>query len=180
MHERRFDGEIARLRAPERLARLEVPRVVDSCLKASDIHSVLDVGTGSGIFAEAFDRRGLVVAGVDVNPEMIATAKEQVSNGDFREALAEALPFDDQSYDLVFFGLVFHETDDPLKALLEAHRVSKRRAAILEWPYQAQEFGPPLEHRLSPETIRGLVEQAGFRLAETIPLTNLVLYLLDR
>jgi hypothetical protein len=35
MNEKLFAGDIARLRAPERLARLEVARVVDLCLADS-------------------------------------------------------------------------------------------------------------------------------------------------
>lgn len=180
MNDRCFNGEISRLRAPERMARLEVKRVVALCLQAGDIQSVLDVGTGSGIFAEAFQQQGLAVAGVDVNPEMVAAAKAYIPQGDFRTAPAEALPFPAQSYDLLFLGLVFHETDDALKAMQEAYRVCRRRTAILEWPYQVQEFGPPLEHRLLPATIRHLAEQAGFRPSEPIQLANLTLYLFER
>ena len=65
MHEKRFDGGIERLRAPERVARLEVERVVDLCLEGVEIKNVLDVGTGSGLFAGAFFERGLEVAGID-------------------------------------------------------------------------------------------------------------------
>ena len=54
MHERRFTGDVERLRAPERIARLEVDRVVNLCLEGTRVDNVLDVGTGSGIFAEAF------------------------------------------------------------------------------------------------------------------------------
>ncbi len=35
MHEKRFEGDIARLRNPERIARLEVERVVTLCLKGA-------------------------------------------------------------------------------------------------------------------------------------------------
>ena len=54
MHERRFKGEVERLRAPERIQRIEVDRVVNLCLEGVRADSVLDVGTGSAIFAEAF------------------------------------------------------------------------------------------------------------------------------
>jgi len=132
MHEKRFDGTVERLRSPERVARLEVERVVSRCLEAADLKSVLDVGVGSDLFAEAFAQRGLEVAGVDVNPEMIAVARQFVPEGDFREATAEALPYPDASFDLVFFGLLLHESDEPLKALQEARRVSRQRVCILE------------------------------------------------
>jgi ubiquinone/menaquinone biosynthesis C-methylase UbiE len=132
MHEKRFDGAVEWLRAPERVARLEVERVVSLCLESADLKSVLDVGVGSGLFAEAFVQRGLEVAGVDVNPEMIAAARQFVPQGDFREATAEALPYPEGSFDLVFFGLLLHESDEPLDVLQEARRVSRQRVCILE------------------------------------------------
>jgi methylase of polypeptide subunit release factors len=53
MHERRFRGDPARLRSPERLEQLEVERVVELSLEGITAGSVLDVGTGTGVFAEA-------------------------------------------------------------------------------------------------------------------------------
>jgi ubiquinone/menaquinone biosynthesis C-methylase UbiE len=176
MHEKRFDGGIEKLRAPERVERLEVERVVDLCLEATNLKSVLDVGVGSGLFSEAFAKRGLEIAGVDVNPEMIAAARQCVPAGDFREATAEALPYPDGSFDLLFFGLLLHESDEPLKVLQEARRVSRKRVCILEWPFLDQEFGPPLAHRLNPTEIADLARQAGFPHPKNIPLTHLALY----
>ncbi len=86
MHEKRFEGDISRLRNPERIARLEVDRVVELCLEETKIMSVLDVGTGTGVFAEAFARRGLAVSGIDVNPEMLPAARIYVPTGNFRES----------------------------------------------------------------------------------------------
>ena len=54
MHERRFQGDINRLRNPERLERLELNRVVNIATEGASFHRILDVGTGSGVFAEAF------------------------------------------------------------------------------------------------------------------------------
>jgi ubiquinone/menaquinone biosynthesis C-methylase UbiE len=176
MHEKLYDGGIDRLRAPERVARLEVEHVVGLCLEAANLKSVLDVGVGSGLFAEAFAQHGLEVAGVDINPEMIVAAKRFVPKGDFRESTAEALSFPDASFDLVFFGLVLHESDNHLKVMQEARRVSRQRICILEWPYLEGEFGPPLAHRLNPTQIANLTQKAGFAHLESIPLTHLVLY----
>jgi SAM-dependent methyltransferase len=176
MHEKLYDGGVERLRAPERVARLEVERVVTLSLEGTVIKGVLDVGVGSGLFAEEFSKRGLEVAGVDVNPEMIVAAKQFVPKGDFRASTAEALPFPDESFDLVFFGLLLHESDEPLKVLQEARRVALQRICILEWPYQEGEFGPPLAHRLKPIKIAEMARQAGFANLESIPLTHLVLY----
>jgi ubiquinone/menaquinone biosynthesis C-methylase UbiE len=180
MHEKRFDGGIERLRAPERVARLEVERVVDLCLAGAEIKSVLDVGTGSGLFAEAFCERGQEVAGIDANPDMLPAARYYVPKGDFRQADAEALPFAETSFDLVFLGLLLHESDDPLKVLQETRRVTRQRVCILEWPYLEGEFGPPLAQRINPADLTTLAKKAGFSKMATQPLSNLIFYCLTR
>jgi ubiquinone/menaquinone biosynthesis C-methylase UbiE len=181
MHEKRFDREIERLRDPERIARLEVERAVDLALaNMVDPQNVLDVGTGSGLFAEKFAARGLQVTGLDVNPEMLPAARQFVPSGIFQEGVAERLPFPDSSFDLVFMGLLLHETDDTLAALREAHRVTRQRLAVLEWPDEEQSFGPPRDHRLAFEKFNTLASQVGFGQKTSIRLENLVLYVLDR
>jgi len=176
MHEKRFEGGIARLRAPERVQRMEVERVTDLCLENGEFASVLDIGTGSALFAETFAQRGLKVSGVDVNPEMLVAARQFVPGGDFRAGMAEALPYPAKSFDLVFLGLVLHETDDSLKALREARRVACKRVCILEWAYREQPFGPPLADRLDPKRLDTLSKQAGFSAREMLLLDWLVFY----
>ena len=176
MHEKRFEGDITRLRNPERIARLEVERVVTLCLEGTQITCMLDVGTGTGLFAEVFAKRGLAVSGVDVNPEMLLAARVYVPAGDFRESTAETLPFADATFDLIFMGLLLHESDEQLQVLSEARRVAHTRVGILEWAYREEDFGAPLEYRLSPEILEDLAKEAGFSQIEAIPLTKLVLY----
>jgi SAM-dependent methyltransferase len=179
MHEKRFEGNIERLRSPERLERLEIERVVDLCLEKGQFINLLDVGTGSGLFAEAFAKRGLQVSGVDINPEMLVAARHFVPDGDFREGTAEALSFSDDSFDLVFLGVVLHESDETLIALQETLRVARKRVCILEWPYRDQSFGPPLAHRLNPKDLAGLFTKAGFRKWKMTDLSDTVLYCLE-
>ena len=181
MHERRFNRAIEQLRAPDRVARLEVERVVQLVLEnLADASTVLDIGTGSGLFAEAFASRGLEVFGVDSNPAMLPEAQKFVPSGTFRESAAERLPFEAGKFDLAFMGLVLHETDDALKALKETRRVAKKRVAILEWPDEEQPFGPPREHRLAYKKIAALARKAGFKDVGQVRLESLVLYRLDR
>jgi ubiquinone/menaquinone biosynthesis C-methylase UbiE len=176
MHERRFHGNIERLRSPERLERLEVDRVVELCLGIFPARSMLDVGAGTGIFAEAFAKLGLKVSGIDANPEMLESARVFVPEGRFQTAPAEAIPFRDASFDLVFLGHVLHEADDPLAALREARRVARQGVAVLEWPYIEEAHGPQLAHRLKPETVHALAEQSGFEHIDLHILTHMSLY----
>jgi ubiquinone/menaquinone biosynthesis C-methylase UbiE len=179
MHEKRFEGDIARLRSPERVERLEVGRVVDLCLDKGQVENVLDVGTGTGLFAEAFVGRSLKVSGVDVNPEMLAMARQFVPGGDFHTGNVEKLPFPDDTFDLVFLGLVLHESGDLLKTLKEVLRVTRQKVCILEWPYRDQSFGPPLIHRLNPSDLAGLFREAGFQRWKMTDLAYTVLYFLE-
>ena len=175
-HERRFHGAADRLRAPERVARLDVSHVVALSLAGLTAANMLDVGTGTGIFAEAFAAAGLAVTGIDVNPELLAVARGFAPTAQFREAAAEQIPFPDSSFDLVFLGHVLHETDDPLAALREARRVTRQRVAVLEWPYREEPHGPPLGHRLSPAAVADLAARAGLAHIEAIPLEYMDFY----
>jgi ubiquinone/menaquinone biosynthesis C-methylase UbiE len=175
-HERRFHGGAERLRAPERLALMEIARVVQLSVEGVAVSSVLDVGTGTGIFAEAFANRSLRVTGIDPNSELLDVARTLVSGGTFVEAMAEKLSFDDASFDLVFLGHVLHETENPDAALREARRVAKKRVAILEWPYRKEEMGPPLEHRLQSALIMDLARNSGFTVVTRIELAHMDFY----
>jgi ubiquinone/menaquinone biosynthesis C-methylase UbiE len=175
-HDKMFHGGAERLRSPERLALMEVPRVVQLSVDAADVTSVLDVGTGAGVFAEAFAERSLKVTGIDPNRELLEAARTAVPAITFIEATAEALPFPDGSFDLVFLGHVLHETDNPEAVLREARRVARARVSILEWPYKNEDRGPPLEHRLKPEQIAEAARRAGFTTVERIELSRMDFY----
>jgi ubiquinone/menaquinone biosynthesis C-methylase UbiE len=150
--------------------------VAGLCVEGLAARSVLDVGTGTGVFAEAFAGLSLKVTGIDPNANLLRTARGLVGPVTFVEGIAEELPFEDDAFDLAFLGLVLHETDDPVRALREASRVARLRVAVLEWPYRAEEKGPPIEHRLKPERIFDLSERAGFPSVERIALAHVDFY----
>lgn len=175
-HGHRFPGSPDALRTPQRMALLDVSHVVDLCLEGVSVTSVLDVGTGSGVFAEEFLKHGLHLTGIDVNPDMIVAARQYAPSGQFQEAPADALPFADGSFDLVFLAHVLHEVSNPVRALEEARRVARERVVVLEWPYRSEEFGPPLEHRLRDEDVVTFARDAGLNLGDSVALEHMTLY----
>lgn len=177
-HERRFHSEAKRLRSAGRLALLEVDRVVTLSVEGLGLVAprVLDVGTGTGVFAEAFLARGFAVAGIDPNGELLQEARRLVPGAEFKQASAEAIPYGDRTFDVVFLGHVLHETDEPVKTLGEACRVSRARVVVLEWPYVREEKGPPLEHRLKQEAIVEMAKLAGLDRVEPLKLSHMDLY----
>ncbi len=99
---------------------------------------VLDVACGTGALAQeawASVRPGGAVVGVDINERMLAVARRKLPEIDWRQAPAEALPFEDCSFDAVIsqFGLMFFE--DRVKALREMWRVLRPggRLAVAVW-----------------------------------------------
>jgi demethylmenaquinone methyltransferase/2-methoxy-6-polyprenyl-1,4-benzoquinol methylase/phosphoethanolamine N-methyltransferase len=101
---------------------------------------VLDVGTGPGYLAlAASDRVGPDgrAVGIDASPEMIGRAKTRAarrrSRAEYLVATAEALPFDDDAFDVVVSRLVFHHLPGDVKtaALDEMARVLKPGGRIL-------------------------------------------------
>jgi ubiquinone/menaquinone biosynthesis C-methylase UbiE len=175
-NERRFHGEPDRLRSNERLALLEVDRVVTISIEGLGLGRILDIGTGTGVFAEAFLASGFEVVGIDSNGVMLEAARRLVPEAEFKQARAEAIPYGNGEFDLSFLGLLLHETDDPVQALREARRVSRSRVVVLEWPYVHDDHEPPLEHRLSVEKILDIAKRAELEHVEHQRLTYTDLY----
>ena len=175
-HERRFHGSAERLRSAERIALLEVDRVVSLSIEELATPRILDVGTGTGVFAEAFAARGFAVTGIDTNSDLLQEARRLVPSAEFKRAAAEAIPYGDGTFEVVFLGHVLHETDDPLGALSEARRVATVRVVVMEWPYLQEEQGPPLEHRITQDTIVEMARLAGLEHVEVLKLEHMYLY----
>ena len=175
-NECRFRGKPSSLRSNERLALLEVDRVVTLSIEGVGLGRILDVGTGTGIFAETFIAKGFEVAGIDANDAMLEVARRLVPEAEFKQARAEAIPYRNGEFDLAFLGLLLHETDDPVQALGEARRVSRSRVVVLEWPYVHDGHKPPLERRLSVERVLDIAKRAGLEHVEHHRLIHTDLY----
>jgi ubiquinone/menaquinone biosynthesis C-methylase UbiE len=179
MNERVFSRDAARLRDKARTEILEIDRVVSLSIEHLKVSSVLDVGTGTALFAEAFAEKAIGVAGIDIKDNMVNEAKRLLPKGEFKVGCAENIPYGNGSFDLVFLGHVLHETDDTVKALMEAYRVARKRVVVLEWPYIKGKMGPPLAHRLRPDQVIASATSAGFKKVEDITLKHMVLYRMD-
>jgi ubiquinone/menaquinone biosynthesis C-methylase UbiE len=98
-------------------------------LDLSSNHKVLDVAAGNGNVALAAARRWSTVVATDYVPALLERARERAAaerlSIEFREADAEALPFSEESFDIVVsaFGVMF--TPDQDRAAAELFRVCK-------------------------------------------------------
>ena len=83
----------------------------------------LDVGCGEGRFCRVLRDRGIDTVGLDPTPALLATARARDTTGTYVEGLAEHLPFDDASFDLVVSYLTLIDIPDVQAAIREMARV---------------------------------------------------------
>ena len=94
--------------------------MIDRVVEPDGQKRVLDIGCGAGNMFHHLSRYGSVV-GVDNNPKPLAVARER--GYDVREGLAEDLPFEEESFDLVSLLDTVEHCDDDMAVLRECYRV---------------------------------------------------------
>jgi arsenite methyltransferase len=123
--------------------------------------TVLDVGCGAGfdtlIAARQVGPPGRAIS-VDMTPAMLEKAQSGareagLTNIDFRDGLAEALPVDDSSIDVVISNGVINLCPDKMAAMQEIHRVLKPGGRI--------QIGDIVVHKEVPEDAKSDIDLWG-------------------
>jgi SAM-dependent methyltransferase len=103
------------------------PRIATRIDRAlGDARTVVNVGAGAGSYEPA----NRTVVAVEPSPVMIAQRPAEAAP--VVQAVAEALPFPDASFDVALAVLSVHHWSDPAAGLLELRRVA-RRQVVLTW-----------------------------------------------
>ena len=92
---------------------------------------VLDVGCGAGSFLRLVADRGGEPHGLDASEALIAFSRERLPGADLRVGEMEALPWEDDTFDLVTGFNAFFFANDMVAALREAGRVAKPGARVV-------------------------------------------------
>ena len=127
-------------------------RLAEPLLDATSVTAgtrVLDVATGPGYVAGAAAQRGADVVGADIASAMVELARKLNPGIDFRQADAQALPFEDASFDAVVGNFAILHLGRPEQAVGEFARVlvPGGRLALTVWdaPDRARFLGVVLE-----------------------------------
>ena len=108
----------------------------------------LDVGCGNGAFTEELIVRcaPASVMGLDPSEDQITYARKRPGTklAEFRVGGAQALPFDDDSYDAALMALVIAFLSDPAKSVAEMARVVRPGGWIATYMWDIPAGGVPV------------------------------------
>jgi SAM-dependent methyltransferase len=120
------------LAARQAIYRFQVPRrhfwneTLDLARLRGD-ETVLDVGCGNGAYLGALAQRGHrgLVVGMDLSPGMLAAASGRSSDAQLMLGDAQALPFDDATFDVVLAMHMLYHLPDRALGIRELRRVTR-------------------------------------------------------
>lgn len=101
-------------------------------IQSVQTQSVLDVGCGAGgglALANFLRGPNTTLYALDLSPEMLRLASHRIGNPKnvvLKEGSAEAMPFDDETFDSLYCNYVVHLVPNPKQAIKEARRVLKK------------------------------------------------------
>jgi SAM-dependent methyltransferase len=104
---------------------------------------VLDIGCGVGAFLRLVTDRGARAFGLDASEALIELARTRLPEADLSVGEMEALPYEDDTFDLVTGFNAFFFANDMVAALREAGRVAKSGAPVViqVWgPYERRDL----------------------------------------
>ena len=135
---------------------------------------VLDVGSGTGVLTEevASRTKGQVM-GVDLDPAMVAFARERDGRAEYRVGDAHDLPFRDGWFDVTLCHFLLMWCRDPAKAAMEMVRVTRPGGAVLICAEQAEALRREGADPFLGRKLRGLFTQPAVRRAGVGIITGL-------
>lgn len=130
----------------------------------------LDVGTGTGLLALGFARSlpDMEVVGLDLSEEALQVARENVQksgvlNISFEMGDVQAMPFDDDTFDLVISSNTLHLIENPVKMFNEIQRVLKPDGKFFISDFKRSWlaiFSNHFRASYTPDEIRDLLRQS--------------------
>ena len=88
---------------------------------------VLEIGCGMGVNSTILSQKGAFVTAIDIAQNRLDRVKQLLRQRSMENIYlckgdGQSLPFSDHSFDIVFMGLVFHETDDSFGETVNSQR----------------------------------------------------------
>ena len=146
-----------------------------------EVGDVLDIASGDGVLAELLSPHAKRYVCIDTSARVVAAAGERLRrfpNVEVREGDMHALPFKDQSFDLVVLMHALTYSAKPAQALAEAARVMRRGGRLLlsslarhEHQAAVQAYGH-LNLGFGDKDLRKFAEKAGLQVSNLGTVTR--------
>lgn len=140
-------------------------------LKQND--TIADIGCGIGYFtipaAELIEPNKAYA--LDISEDMLVEVERraqiaEVNNITMVQTQEYVLKLPDSVVSFALMVNVLHEVEDKDRMLAEVSRMLRAggKLAIVEWQKTRMEYGPPIEHRISREEVKQLLEKVGLEI----------------
>lgn len=143
---------------------------IPACLDHFDFRDrrVLEIGLGQGAESEQLIRRGARWSGLDLTAESVERVRTRLAlrrlpHVDLRQGSATAIPWPDDSFDVVFSHGVLHHVPDIRTAQAEIHRVLRPGGTLVAMVYARRS----LNYQVSIRVLRRAVLAAAYPLRRT-------------
>lgn len=167
--EHRFAYDAARRR------KLQNPEQILQSIGMREGMCLVDIGCNDGFFtlpaARIAGKKGKVIA-IDIDGEALCRLQNKLLAGKIINTEVIHRPAEDvvacrHCADIIFFGTVLHDFQDPLKVLRNSKMMLKPDGIIYDydWIKQDSPMGPPPESRFSQEYVEQIAGRAGLKVA---------------
>jgi SAM-dependent methyltransferase len=155
---------------------------IPACLDRYDWQGkkVLEIGLGQGAESEQLIRRGARWSGLDLTAESVARVGARLSirdlpHDDLKQGSALAIPYQDESFDVVFSHGVLHHIPDIATAQAEIRRVLKPGGTLVAMLYARRS----LNFQVSIRVLRRAVLAAAYPVRDLLPFKGMLRQHLD-
>ncbi|MBU3022479.1 methyltransferase domain-containing protein [Aestuariibacter sp. A3R04] len=121
--------------------------------------ALLDIGCATGTLTAKLKTFASAITAVDISPKMISSAQSRHRDIQFFEGQAEALPFQNDIFHLVYSSMALQWVSSPGLAMDEIHRVLKKRGTAYLAIMVAGSFQELISARAAaslPDTVNSL------------------------
>jgi ubiquinone/menaquinone biosynthesis C-methylase UbiE len=144
-------------------------RAILGSLKLQPEDHLLEVGCGGGLLLRDALASGANATGIDHSEEMVGLARERAPRAQVMLAVAEALPFPDETFTAIAMSIVFFFLADPVGVLRECRRVLRHGGHVAIFTTGPELRGTPAApeplasrgHFYTDEELAGLARAAG-------------------
>lgn len=185
MNRRPFEDLVAGLESDDR-AEWQKPDVVLDQLGDLTGKTVMDIGAGTGYFSFRLAQRGANVIAADVDDRFQEYIMEQKEKTGLDNLETRQVPYDSPGLspaeaDVVIIVNTYHHINDRVEYFAKVLDGLKPGGRLFVVDYKKEEtpHGPPLNHRMSAETVERELNEAGFQEMErdetTLPYQYMVM-----